>query len=96
MQRLAVVTATITVALATAGTITLAAAYRDTSRELAELKTAQPVLAACPIPPLDSPQSLIIWRTRDGIGGEEIRCAHGRIRAADPRAVGPARPGSAS
>ena len=64
--------------------------------ELAELKTAAPVLAACPIPPLDSPQSLIIWRTRDGIGGEEIRCAHGRIRAADPRAVGPARPGSAS
>lgn len=66
------------------------------ARELAELKTAQPVLAACPIPPLDSPQSLVIWRTRDGLGGEEIRCAHGRIRAADPRAVGPARPGSAS
>lgn len=64
--------------------------------ELAELKLAAPVLAACPIPPLDSPQSLIIWRTRDGIGGEEIRCTHGRIRAADPRAVGPARPGSAS
>lgn len=64
--------------------------------ELAELKQAQPVLAACPIPPLGSPQSLIIWRTRDGIGGEEIRCTHGRIRAADPRAVGPARPGSAS
>lgn len=66
------------------------------STALAELKTAQPVLAACPIPPLDSPQSLIIWRTRDGIGGEEIRCVHGRIKPADPRAVGPARPGSAS
>lgn len=70
--------------------------HSRTATELAELKLAQPVLAACPIPPLDSPQSLIIWRTRDGIGGEEIRCAHGRIRAADPRAVGPARPGSAS
>lgn len=96
-MRTAVFVATfITFAFTGAAAIILAAAYRDTSRELAELKTAQPVLAACPIPPLDSPQSLIIWRTRDGIGGEEIRCAHGRIRAADPRAVGPARPGSAS
>lgn len=96
MRAAAVVVVTITTLLATAGTITLAVAHRNTSRELAELKTAQPVLAACPIPPLDSPQSLVIWRTRDGLGGEEIRCAHGRIRAADPRAVGPARPGSAS
>ncbi len=91
MQRLAVVTTVITFLL---GCVALA--YHNASRELAELKTAQPVLAACPIPPLDSPQSLVIWRTRDGLGGEEIRCAHGRIRAADPRAVGPARPGSAS
>lgn len=96
MRAATVVAVAITTLLATAGTITLAVAHRDAKRELAELKTAQPVLAACPIPPLDSPQSLIIWRTRDGIGGEEIRCAHGRIRAADPRAVGPARPGSAS
>ena len=96
MRAATVIAVTITTLLASAGTITLAVAHRNTSRELAELKTAQPVLAACPIPPLGSPQRLIIWRTTDAAGGEEIICQHGRIRAADPRAVGPARPRSAS
>jgi len=93
MRAATVVVTTITTLLATAGTITLAVAHRNTSRELAELKTAQPVLAACPIPPADSPQSLIIWRSRAADGSEEIRCVHGRIRAADVR-HGVARPGS--
>lgn len=96
MRAATVVAVAITTLLATAGTITLAVAHRNTSRELAELKTAQPVLAACPIPPLGSPQRLIIWRTTDAAGVEEILCQHGRIRAADPRATDPVRPGKTS